>query len=59
MQAGLEHVFHDAAKRITALLPNGTMSVLDGQDHGAPAHIVAPVVVWGTGNAIPPWPEPA
>jgi pimeloyl-ACP methyl ester carboxylesterase len=36
--------FRDAAARIAAALPNGTLVVLEGQDHGAPADIVAPVV---------------
>jgi pimeloyl-ACP methyl ester carboxylesterase len=36
--------FRDTAARITEILPNGTHAVLDGQDHGAPADVVAPVV---------------
>jgi pimeloyl-ACP methyl ester carboxylesterase len=36
--------FRDTAARIAALLPNGTLTVLKGQDHGAPAEVVAPVV---------------
>jgi pimeloyl-ACP methyl ester carboxylesterase len=36
--------FRDAAARITELLPNGQHTVLDDQDHGAPAGVVAPVV---------------
>jgi pimeloyl-ACP methyl ester carboxylesterase len=36
--------FRDIAIRIAYLLPNGSYTVLEGQDHGAPAHAVAPVV---------------
>jgi pimeloyl-ACP methyl ester carboxylesterase len=36
--------FRDIAARIARLLPNGRLEVLDGQDHGAPADVVAPVV---------------
>ena len=36
--------FRDAATRIAALLPDGRHTVLEGQDHGAPADVVAPVV---------------
>lgn len=36
--------FQDTAVRITELLPNGKHVVLEGQDHGAPASVVAPVV---------------
>jgi pimeloyl-ACP methyl ester carboxylesterase len=36
--------FRDAATRIAALLPHGEYTVLEGQDHGAPADVVAPVV---------------
>jgi pimeloyl-ACP methyl ester carboxylesterase len=36
--------FRDAATRIAEILPNGAYTVLDGQDHGAPADVVAPVV---------------
>jgi pimeloyl-ACP methyl ester carboxylesterase len=36
--------FRDAAARISELLPNGKHAVLEGQDHGAPADVVAPVV---------------
>jgi pimeloyl-ACP methyl ester carboxylesterase len=36
--------FRDAAARIAQLLPNGKHAVLEGQDHGAPASVVAPVV---------------
>ncbi|MGH2546657.1 MAG: alpha/beta fold hydrolase, partial [Actinomycetota bacterium] len=36
--------FRDTATRIAQLLPNGSMTVLEGQDHGAPAEVVAPVV---------------
>jgi pimeloyl-ACP methyl ester carboxylesterase len=36
--------FRETATRIATLLPNGTHTVLEGQDHGAPADVVAPVV---------------
>ena len=36
--------FRDAAAQIVQLLPNGTSASLDGQDHDAPAAVVAPVV---------------
>jgi pimeloyl-ACP methyl ester carboxylesterase len=36
--------FRDTATRIVALLGNGTYVVLEGQDHGARAEVVAPVV---------------
>lgn len=36
--------FRDAAARIVELLPNGNQTLLEGQDHGAPADVVAPVV---------------
>lgn len=36
--------FRSIADRIAELVPNGTLSVLEDQDHGAPAHVVAPVV---------------
>ena len=36
--------FRDTAARIAALLPNGTLTMLEGQDHGAPAEVVAPIV---------------
>ncbi len=36
--------FRDTAARIAALLPDGKHTVLDGQDHGASAGVVAPVV---------------
>jgi pimeloyl-ACP methyl ester carboxylesterase len=36
--------FRDTAARIAELLPNGTHTVLEGQDHDAPADVVAPVV---------------
>lgn len=36
--------FRDIAARIAELLPNGTLTVLEGQDHGARAEVVAPVV---------------
>ena len=35
--------FRDADARLTALLPNGRHTVLQGGDHGAPADVVAPV----------------
>ena len=36
--------FRDTAARIAEVLPNGKHMVLEGQDHGAPADVVAPVV---------------
>lgn len=36
--------FRAATDRITALLPDGALRVIDGADHGAPADVVAPVV---------------
>jgi pimeloyl-ACP methyl ester carboxylesterase len=36
--------FRDAAEELTRLLPDATYRVLEGQDHGAPAGVVAPVV---------------
>jgi pimeloyl-ACP methyl ester carboxylesterase len=36
--------FRDAAARIVEVLPNGKHTVLERQDHGAPADVVAPVV---------------
>jgi pimeloyl-ACP methyl ester carboxylesterase len=36
--------FRDAATRLAELLPHGEHTVLAGQDHGAPADVVAPVV---------------
>lgn len=36
--------FRDTAARIGEVLPNGKHTVLEGQDHGAPAEVVAPVV---------------
>ncbi|TDB92548.1 alpha/beta hydrolase [Actinomadura sp. 7K534] len=36
--------FRDAATRLTALLPNGEYTLLEGQDHAAPADQVAPVI---------------
>ncbi len=36
--------FRDTATRLAELLPNGNLTVLEGQDHGAPADVVAPVV---------------
>jgi pimeloyl-ACP methyl ester carboxylesterase len=36
--------FRDTAAQIAEILPNGKQTVLEGQDHGAPADVVAPVV---------------
>lgn len=36
--------FRDAAERIVELVPDCRLAVLEGQDHGAPADAVAPVV---------------
>ena len=36
--------FLETAAQIAELLPNGKYTVLEGQDHGAPAEVVAPVV---------------
>jgi pimeloyl-ACP methyl ester carboxylesterase len=36
--------FRDTAARIAELLPNGTQTVLQGYDHGAPPDVVAPAV---------------
>lgn len=36
--------FRDTATRIVDLLPAGRLTLLEGQDHGAPAGVVAPVV---------------
>lgn len=36
--------FRDTAERLAELLPQGRYTVLEGQDHGAPAEAVAPVV---------------
>ncbi|HMJ12608.1 MAG TPA: alpha/beta hydrolase [Polyangiaceae bacterium] len=36
--------FRDIASQVAELLPNGTLSVLEDQDHAAPAEVVAPVV---------------
>jgi pimeloyl-ACP methyl ester carboxylesterase len=36
--------FRDTATQIAEILPNGKQTVLEGQDHGAPADVVAPVV---------------
>lgn len=43
--------FRDTANRIVELLPNGKLAVLEGQDHGAPADVVAPVVAEFLGGA--------
>lgn len=37
--------FRDTARRLTELLPNGSLAVVPGQDHNAPADAVAPLVV--------------
>ena len=36
--------FRDTATRLAELLPQGRYTLLEGQDHGAPADVVAPVV---------------
>jgi pimeloyl-ACP methyl ester carboxylesterase len=36
--------FLDTARRLAKLLPDATLTVLEDQDHGAPADVVAPVV---------------
>ena len=36
--------FRNTAARIAEILPNGSHTVLEGQDHGAPADVVAPKV---------------
>jgi pimeloyl-ACP methyl ester carboxylesterase len=36
--------FRDTATRIAEILPDGRLTVLERQDHGAPADMVAPVV---------------
>ncbi|MGH8873004.1 MAG: alpha/beta fold hydrolase [Acidimicrobiia bacterium] len=36
--------FRDTAARIAEVLSNGKHTVMEGQDHGAPAEVVAPVV---------------
>jgi hypothetical protein len=36
--------FREAANRIEEILPNGRQVVLEGQDHAAPAVVIAPVV---------------
>jgi pimeloyl-ACP methyl ester carboxylesterase len=36
--------FRDTARRVAELLPDGELVLLDGQDHGAPAEVVAPAV---------------
>jgi pimeloyl-ACP methyl ester carboxylesterase len=36
--------FRDTTARIAEILPDGTLAVLEGQDHDAPAEVVAPVV---------------
>ncbi len=36
--------FRDTATRIVEILPHGEHTVLEGQDHGAPPDVVAPVV---------------
>lgn len=49
--------FRVTAARIAELLPNSRHTVLEGQDHGAPADVVAPVVaefVSTAGRGAPP-----
>jgi pimeloyl-ACP methyl ester carboxylesterase len=36
--------FRTTAERVAALLPHGSLAILDDADHGAPAGVVAPVV---------------
>lgn len=36
--------FVTTAERVAALIPGAELALLDGADHGAPAHVVAPVV---------------
>jgi hypothetical protein len=36
--------FQDTATRLVELLPDATHALLEGQDHGAQAEVVAPVV---------------
>lgn len=36
--------FVDVAKRIATMLPDGTLHIMAGQDHGAPADVVGPVI---------------
>ena len=43
--------FRGTAERIVELLPDGRLTVLDGQDHGAPADVVAPVVADFVGSS--------
>jgi pimeloyl-ACP methyl ester carboxylesterase len=43
--------FHETANRLVDLLPNGRLTVLEGQDHGAPPEVVAPVVAEFVGSA--------
>ncbi|TDC87247.1 alpha/beta hydrolase [Actinomadura sp. 7K507] len=43
--------FRDTAERLIALLPDGRGTVLEGQDHGAPADAVAPAVSSFLGDA--------
>jgi len=38
---GSPQFFRDTAMRIAELLPESTYAVLEGQDHGAPADVVA------------------
>ncbi len=45
--------FRDAAARIAELLPNGRIMILEGQDHGAAAEVVAPVVADFVGASAP------
>ncbi|MQB01837.1 MAG: hypothetical protein GEU78_16420 [Actinobacteria bacterium] len=45
--------FRDTVTRIGELLPNGEGMVLEDQDHGAPAGVVAPVVSEFFGRLLP------
>ena len=45
--------FRDSAARIAELLPNGTLTLLEGQVHGAPGDVVAPVVAEFITNQSP------
>ncbi|HEX2047646.1 MAG TPA: alpha/beta hydrolase [Acidimicrobiales bacterium] len=44
--------FRDTAVRLSGLLPNASYTVLEGQDHGAPADVVAPVVAEFVAEAV-------
>ena len=45
--------FRDTAERLAKLLPDGRLEILPGQDHGAPAEVVAPVVARFIGSEAP------